>query len=239
VSELIFDEKVHAYYLDGERVPSVTNVISPLNDFGMIRPEVLQHAADRGTAIHRAIELYCGDPTLDDPLMAAISERLPDGLDEYEFYCEAKPYFAGFKKFIAEKQPKIVSSEQKVFHSELKYAGTMDLVTEMPELYFVDVKNTAALCKTAPIQLIAYQEARISMEPYDETHRYETFCRYRDAKRATLWLHKTGKYNLIVSDPNDYTADWELFKILLRRIHASVAAKKAAEHWKERMKSHG
>jgi hypothetical protein len=236
MSDLVFDEKVHAYYLDGQIVPSVTNVISALNDFSMIRPEVLKHAADRGTTIHRAIEIYAKEKNNENPLLQSVSETCPDDLDEYEFFVETEPYFEAFKMFVEEKKPKIVSSEQKVFHSELRYAGTMDFLLEMPELYFVDVKNTAAICKTASVQLVAYQEAKKAMVPYDASHKNEEYSRLRDAKRATLWLKKTGKYQLIVHDEWKYKQDWELFKILLARIHANTAAINAAEEWKERNK---
>lgn len=200
-----FDEETHTYRLNGEIIPSVTQVLASLNDFSMIRPEVLQHAADRGTAVHRAVELFCAD-----------------NLEEDSLCDEIKPYFAAFKQFYGEKQPKIISSEQLVCNTRKQYGGKMDLVIEMPDMWLVDIKCTAQVSKTAGIQLVAYRHAYLEMNPVVQ----------HMPKRATLWLQKTGKYQFLVHPEEQADRDWELFKTLLNRIHANTAALAAVEAWK-------
>ena len=208
MSDLYFDEELHRYYLNGEELPSVTRILKPLNDFYGIPPEVLQHAADRGTAIHKAIELY-----------------VQGTLDEDSLCDEIKPYFAGFKKFVAEKQPKFVMSEQRVYHPDMRYAGCLDLALKMPSLYVIDVKNTAAISPSWAIQLLAYQEAAIACPDTWTTSTEELGC----ANRAVLWLKNTGKYQLVSFAKKDYARDLALFKTLLNAVHAEAKMHKAVE----------
>ena len=209
MSALYFDDAEHRYYLDGEEIPSVTRILKPLNDFSMIRPEVLQHAADRGTAVHKAIELY-----------------VEGTLDELSLCDEIKPYFAGFKKFVAEKHPEFVMSEQRVYHPGMQYAGAMDLLLNMPSPYIVDVKNTAAISPSWAIQLCAYQEALLScpdIRPNIDSN---------ELNRAVLWLKRNGAYQLVPFAKKDYAKDLALFKTLLNAVHAEAKMHKAVEDFK-------
>ena len=54
----IFDERFHVYRLNGEIIPSVTKIIRTVagKDLSHIPPDILQKAAERGTAIHKEIE---------------------------------------------------------------------------------------------------------------------------------------------------------------------------------------
>lgn len=210
MNDFRFDEATHKYYLGNEELPGVTRVLSPLNDFSMIAPEVLQHAADRGKAVHRAVELFCADD-----------------LDEDSLCDEIKPYFAAFKQFYAEKRPKIISSEQAVYHAEFRYAGTMDLLLELPATCYVDIKCTAQLSKTAAIQLNAYQHAHSDM--LNDL----SLC---NADRATLRLKKNGTYQFVTHHHEHFLNDWNLFLILLNKVHANVAADKEVAAWKFRTK---
>jgi hypothetical protein len=56
--EFIFD--THEYFVDGIKVPSVTQIVASVlpNQYRDIDPSVLKHAADKGIALHREIELY-------------------------------------------------------------------------------------------------------------------------------------------------------------------------------------
>jgi hypothetical protein len=54
--ELVFDAPSHTYYLDGERVPSVTQVLewAHIIDFSHVPDPWRQMALDRGSAVHQA-----------------------------------------------------------------------------------------------------------------------------------------------------------------------------------------
>lgn len=58
---LEYDDDEHIYLVDGVIVPSITQILQVKfkNKYDKIDPDVLSRAAERGTAIHKAIEDYC------------------------------------------------------------------------------------------------------------------------------------------------------------------------------------
>lgn len=66
ITEIINGKKVeffsdtHDYYVDGIKVPSVTQIVASVlpSQYKDIDPMVLKRAADRGVLLHREIELY-------------------------------------------------------------------------------------------------------------------------------------------------------------------------------------
>ena len=143
-SVLDFDEKTHTYRLDGLVIPSVTTVMKLLSAFEYdgVRADVLANAANRGSAVHHAIENY-------------INFGIEDISEEY------KPYFLAFLKFLSDKQPNILAVEEKVYHRFLRYAGTVDLICEINgEVYLIDFKTTAVMMRRlTEVQLEAYKQA--------------------------------------------------------------------------------
>ena len=57
---LEFFPETHTYLYDGLMLPSVTQILSVRykNDYASVPPAVLNNAAQRGTAVHKAIENY-------------------------------------------------------------------------------------------------------------------------------------------------------------------------------------
>lgn len=53
-------DETHTYYVDGIKVPSVTQIVAAIlpSPYGDVEPTVLQQAANRGVALHKEIELY-------------------------------------------------------------------------------------------------------------------------------------------------------------------------------------
>ncbi|HAR44666.1 MAG TPA: hypothetical protein DCS05_00430 [Nitrospiraceae bacterium] len=89
---LTFDPEKHRYFLDGEPLPSVSQVKESLTDFSMVDPQVLRAAADFGTAVHKMVELYLAE-TLD---FSALDENLYGPLEALErWLAEVKPFTAG------------------------------------------------------------------------------------------------------------------------------------------------
>ena len=123
--ELHFDESNHAYTVYGMSLPSVTSIMRPLSDrqYGGINKDTLGNAANRGTQVHQAIEMY---------LLYGMDD-IPEGL---EGYYEA---FKNWLPDIPERQ-----SECKLYHQILRYAGTVDVI--YPDDYgvvIVDFKTTS------------------------------------------------------------------------------------------------
>lgn len=140
---LTFDAEKHEYRVDGQVVPSVTQILRPLMDFSFVRPDVLQAAADFGTAVHRACEL--------DDLGDLDMEKLDPAL---------APYLVGWRMFCAEHACKWEAIEQQILHGSMRYAGTLDragLVKDKRAV--VDIKSGTSLTPTVGPQLAAYARA--------------------------------------------------------------------------------
>ena len=97
MSALVFNEDRHEYSLDGQRLPSVTQLLAPLVDYSKVPKDVLERAQQLGTAVHRMTELFDNDD-----------------LDEDSLSDELRPYLAGWIKFRAECQfePERISERQ-------------------------------------------------------------------------------------------------------------------------------
>lgn len=137
--ELTFKEDSHEYFLGDERLPSVSEIIAPLKDFSMIKPEVLEAKRQFGINVHKMIELY-----------------LEDDLDEMGLPEDLNGCLNAFKKWkdIYFTLVETLKVEVQQFHPKLKYAGTPDLdFTEM----IIDIKSRDYDSVSDPLQLAAYK----------------------------------------------------------------------------------
>ena len=180
---LTFNAAAHRYDLDGARLPSVTSILRPLQDFGSVPADVLSAAAEFGSAVHLACELHDqGDldtDTLDPALM---------------------PYLMAWQAFCREHDARWEMIEQPLYHTVLRYAGTLDrfgLVDGIPAV--VDLKTTARLYPVVGPQLAAYQHAL-------QSHNVQAL------RRLAVRLREDGTYHA-----QEYmdTTDWPLFCSLL------------------------
>lgn len=173
--ELSFEEKRHIYKLNGSTIPSVSTVMRPLSQalYKDIDEQVLNKAAERGTAVHNAIENYA---------LFRIEDIDP----------EFNGYFQAFLKWNEEYRPKCLATECRVYHKILRYAGTADMpVIINGKMILVDFKTSATVNKMLTgIQLEAYAKA------------YESHGLNFDGK-AILHLKSNGKYSWIYYPKND------------------------------------
>lgn len=142
-NKLTFDERTHTYQLDGQALISVTQVLKPISEleYGEIREDVLENAAERGTAIHFALELY--------------NEFGVEEIDE-----EYRGYLEAYKSFLQTYHYQPIHNERQVV-SELGYAGTVDCVAKVNGIVtVVDYKTTSKLNpRKVGLQLAAYRQA--------------------------------------------------------------------------------
>lgn len=168
VEELEFFEKTHTYRLDGFEIPSVSEIMKPLSDarYSNVDERTLNKAADKGTAVHNAIENWIKFDIEDVP----------------EIFVG---YFEAFKKWWGESQPEVVGSEIRVCHKVMRYAGTVDLVAYIGgRLTLVDYKSTAVISDmTCGVQLEAYSRALEDMGVKVE-------------RKLILHLKSNGKYTV-------------------------------------------
>lgn len=137
---LEFNEEKHEYRLNGVVLPSVTQIIKPLYSYDGISSAILEYAAGRGRAVHKAVELWSQN-TLDDTTIDPV----------------IVPYLEAWKKFALEKCFIVTASEQHLAHPHMKYAGTPDaegLINK--EEWLVDIKAVAELHASVGVQLAAY-----------------------------------------------------------------------------------
>ncbi len=158
MSDLIFDETLHRYTLNGEVLPSVTQILKPLYDFSAVPVDVLRRAGEFGTAVHKAVELYLKDDldedSIDEPIYNCLMAYQAFEADHYDIFDETP----------------IV--EQIDYHPKLKYSGTPDLV--FPSR-IIDIKSRKVNMLTDAIQIAAYDHMtgngdreRLVLELYDD-----------------------------------------------------------------------
>jgi len=144
MAELIFKEDTHEYFLDGVRLPSVSEVKSPLDTWiRFVNEDTLERARAFGSAVHLTVQLFLeGDldeSALDAPLAGCLgafkSWRDKEGRD---FFDLGTPII-----------------ETPIAHPRLRYAGTPDL--RWPGLAIIDLKSRPYDKRSDPVQLAAYE----------------------------------------------------------------------------------
>jgi hypothetical protein len=109
-----FDPIEHVYRFKGEKVPSVTGIISDLSDFSGIPPWILDNKSRLGTEFHRIIKLHW----IDNLRYDTIDKRLVKAFNTFLEW--SAPRLDEFRKAI---------SETKLFNEKMWLAGTCDLAT--------------------------------------------------------------------------------------------------------------
>lgn len=143
MDKLIYDDELHTYKLNGEFVPSVTQIASDI--CGIKSQFFTPGSAARGTAIHSELAKYY-DPSID--FVAA------------DFTIDEAAALALYVK------PNLnMMSEVMVYNEQLNYAGTCDLVEIEGEKVkrLIDFKSGDVNKKYCTIQLSLYKLALESM----------------------------------------------------------------------------
>lgn len=147
MTEIVFDEARHEYTVAGRVVPSVTQVLGILQDFGAVPADVLASAAEFGTHVHQACALDNAGQ-----------------LDEAALDPALAPYLEQWRRFLSESGATVLASELRVFHRGLRYAGTLDVLAQWRgQRCIIDIK-TGQLPRTVGAQTEAYRMAYQSQE---------------------------------------------------------------------------
>lgn len=147
MADLLFLDEPHQYLLDGEALPSVSDLCRFLHRevYRNAPAWQMEAAAERGTAVHAAAE------ALDKAGSAQIS-------DEY------LPYLQAYLAFLRDYSPSWQLVEQPLYHPEDRYAGTIDRYGLLDGLHaLVDVKTTYTVHKPlCAAQLNLYRRMLLS-----------------------------------------------------------------------------
>ena len=186
--ELLFDPEKHLYTVNGNRVPSVTQIIEHwikvgnryINVFtgGWVAADMFEDAAFFGTDAHTMIAYYL-DGDLDRD---ALSPELNLILQQFIQWC-------------ADYEPQIIDNEIRGYSQKYHFAGTRDLKCIIKnKLYLIDFKTGAY--DMAGAQLAGYVQI-------DKENDKSRMTRHRNV----LHLPKDGSgYKFIpFSDPNDWS----------------------------------
>ena len=130
MAQLLFFDADHTYTVDGETVPSVSELTRFLSRelYGDIQQYNLDRAASRGTAVHKATEVL-------------------DKYGKVEASEDIVPYVKAYLQFLKDHKPTWEKIEWAVCSPEKDYAGTIDRYGIVDEKHtIVDLKTTANIC---------------------------------------------------------------------------------------------
>ena len=171
---LTFREDDHIYELDGEVLPSVSEICRFIDReiYGEVNQYVLDNAAQRGTNVHKATEAL-------------------DKYGEVECDDEIIPYVQAYVQFRKDHKCEWDKIEFSTYNAGLRYACTIDRAGTMDgKTVLLDIKTTSSL-QTVRVtaQLTLYKMAL-------ETQGF------RIDECYALRLDKEGKYHLKKIEPD-------------------------------------
>lgn len=129
---LSFNEDNHEYQVNGEIVPSVSEIIRFISRevYGDVVQSILDAAADRGTRVHKATQML-------------------DVVHDVECDDDIVPYVQAYVQFLREHNPKWDHIEKSFYNPLKSYCGTVDRVgTFDGKKTLVDIKTSSSIQKT-------------------------------------------------------------------------------------------
>lgn len=180
MAKIILDEDVHQYTVDGEEVPSVSELTRFISReiYGDVVQSTLDAAADRGTRVHKGAEAL-------------------DKFGTVEIEDELLPYLQAYVSFIKEHKPEWEKIEWPVNNGML-YAGTIDRYGILDtKRSIVDIKTTSRI---SPGHRVLYTAAQnLYRMAIEENHPVEQI--------VILQLKKDGTYKCIELEIQDELAN--------------------------------
>lgn len=129
MARLIFYDESHSYTVDGQELPSVSELTRFISRelYSDINQTVLDRAADRGTRVHKvteALDKY-GEAECDDDIL---------------------PYLQAYLEFRKKHKCEWSHIEKAMYHPDLLYAGKVDRLGVMDgENVILDIKTTSQI----------------------------------------------------------------------------------------------
>jgi hypothetical protein len=178
---LAFDADKHEYRLDGNVVPSVTQVLAPLYDLDRIPRDVLERKRQIGVALDEIIVLDCADD-----------------LDESTVDPELVGYLEAFRRFRVDKKFIPAAMQQRVYSKTFRFAGTPDAWGSIEgHDALADWKATYAMHPAVALQTAGYAMAG-----------HEMGALKTSIRRYGVQFCPDGRYNI---SPYESKQDWGTF----------------------------
>lgn len=135
-----FDASTHTYRVGGNVLPSVTEVMRPLDSFTHVPADALEYARERGTYVHQAMALMARND-----------------LDWLSVEPTWLPYVRAGERFLLDSEITVTGSEVPVYSERLRVAGTIDLLGNWRNRdVLIDFKSTASVPETVGPQTAGY-----------------------------------------------------------------------------------
>lgn len=175
-TRLVYKDREHEYWLDGELIVSCTQVISKYGiggDMSMIPKAVLERKRQIGTHVDSATQMM-----------------LEGTLDEATVAIELQGYLQTFRRFLAAHSFKVETSQLHTFGElyTMYYGVTPDftgILDGRPAI--IDIKCTYDPSPFSwGVQLAAQKNAILQQHPMPDVTDYDLFI---------LWLQKDGQFN--------------------------------------------
>jgi hypothetical protein len=141
---LSFDPVLHEYRVNGDPVPSVTQLLDDAGltpDYSQVPPSVLQHARERGIHVDACCDLLDADD-----------------LDWRSVHPEGLPFVEAWLAFREHEGFTPAGSQVPLYHPVYGYCGTADAVGTLPggRPVIVERKTTAKMATTVALQTAGY-----------------------------------------------------------------------------------
>lgn len=190
MGKIEFDAEKHEYTWEGQKIPSVSDILAPLSAerYGEINPAVLQQAAARGTAVHEICEAmdYGLDPEI-EPGLEGYAQAYSDFLRDY------------FPKWELIEQIVYYRVNGDVYTAPPLFCGTVDrygTIDEKPAV--LDIKTYASLTTDSMISA-SCQTAMYAGAIFDDIR--DNIIKKAQLSlsvvRYLLHLKKDGSYRLV------------------------------------------
>lgn len=189
--KLSFDEVRHEYQLEGKPVPSVTKIISNINEDLMLSTPFIRKTAI-GTQVHKICEMINNKERVN---ISALSEDIGRYVNGYIKFREAGKYI-----------PNI--SELRVFSPKYRFAGTLDILAKdrKGNWALMDIKTSAIVSPTTALQLAAYKQCLEEMAAAGLLPGFPENLKIKE--RICIWLTGDDNYELIYYKDE---GDWNIF----------------------------
>ncbi len=174
--KFVYDEVGRNHTLNGLPLPSVTEIISPLSDFSMIPPAVLQRKCELGINFHRAIELHMEDDLVMDSLDPDIVKPMETFIEWWDRESE-------------DIHDANVVIEEPCFHSELEYCGKPDLEVQGEDAVLYDFKLRPYNTVTDTLQMAGYDKCLMPVRRELKVLSFDIKGKLKiyDAKNSQAW----------------------------------------------------
>jgi len=155
--ELRFDEQAHKYFVGDHELISVTTLLKEMGLTWFPDNEAVRLKMELGTYVHHIIECY-NKSKLGLLKFNPVNLHKNEAIRKERGLHEALPYFEAYKNWFTDVEPEIIEVEQRSYHPQWFYAGTVDLKCKIDgQLAVVDSK-TGVQVPAVNLQLGAYGE---------------------------------------------------------------------------------